>query len=288
MELIRMELRTTTTKTTTAATRNGDSNTNGEVMMEANNNTRKIYAVMGHGIPRGLLCHLVEVARDWLSYHHHPSDDTQSDEQANESTTSQTTNQQSSDNVKLAFTNTLNSTLLHQHTIRTTNTHGVTTTLPSLPNEWDRDFEMYMVMMDRMASRMASLAIPSPSDGMENNVDDATLGTGSIVTPSQLTRWDVTITKKETLPTRSLLLPGINPLLAGGQGGGSNNRSRRVKGTMARRHEPILTLEWVKKENNKFSNIVLRLQDDDDTENNLQDGSRDPITLVFDGEYVAP
>jgi len=259
--------------------------------MEANNNTRKIYAVMGHGIPRGLLCHLVEVAKDWLSYHHRISDDAQSNEEANESsTTSQITmNRQSSDNVKLAFTNTPNSMLLDQHTIRMTNASGVTTTLPSLPKEWDGDFEMYMVMMDRMASRMAPLAIPSSSDNnmgdddnAENNVD-ATLGTGSIVTPSQLVRWDVTITREQTLPM-SLSLPDTNPLLAGGQCGGSNRRGR-VKGTT--RHEPILTLEWVRKENNDFSNIVLRLQNDD-AENNLQDGSRDPITLVFDGEYVAP
>mmetsp|Transcript_22127 Transcript_22127/g.48123 ORF Transcript_22127/g.48123 Transcript_22127/m.48123 type:complete len:271 (-) Transcript_22127:8-820(-) len=249
--------------------------------------TRKIYAMTGHGVPSGLLQQLVDAARGWLQYQH-PS--TAPNLQLQHA---------SSPSKKIMFASTPHSTLLDRDRIMITNTHGTIHAFPSLPKEWEHDFEMYMVVMNRMGSRLASLAIPSSSidaDCKTNNLsDDAdnstkrmmesntrpTLGTGSIVTPSQLKQWNVTIMKGEALPMS--LLPN-NSLMGSSSGQGGGKRGRHGG-------EPInntskLSLEWVRKEND-CCNVILRLQDEGTK--NVHEGSiSDPISLVFEGEYVPP
>mmetsp|Transcript_5923 Transcript_5923/g.10397 ORF Transcript_5923/g.10397 Transcript_5923/m.10397 type:complete len:82 (+) Transcript_5923:1-246(+) len=79
------------------------------------------------------------------------------------------------------------------------------------------------------------------------------------------------------------LLPN-DPLLVGSDRGSSKRGRHHGEGIMV--HTPKLTLEWVRKEIDCW-NVILRLQDDGATENS-HGGPRDPISLVFEGAYVAP
>lgn len=229
---------------------------------------RKIYAVRGHGVPAGLFRRSIEAARGWLAL---PS--------AEDSVVR--TKRRSL--AKISFSNTPNSMMLDQTRIRTQCASGVDAALPPLPGDWEGDFELYMTVMDRMASRLASVAIPPRGDesssvnlakngAVAEELSEcnfaATLGTGSIVTPSRLTKWDVTITKGEVLPVS--LLP------VGKQG-------RHRDGTQA----PRLTLEWARRKERDFLSVILRLQDGGAAENDSLGAARGPLSMVFDGEYVS-
>lgn len=152
--------------------------------------SRKIYAITGHGVQVGLLRGLVDAARGWLS------------------NASASSGRGQSPCTKISFANMPDSPLLDRSRMRIVDDLGVADELASLPSGWERDFEMYMVVMDRMGSRLASLVIPPPgvveggnakfpdeddADAAPNGsgfevAGDATLGTGSVVTPSRL-KW---------------------------------------------------------------------------------------------------
>ena len=242
------------------------------------NSTRKIYAITGHGVPNSLIQHMLNVARNWLLYH--PSTTTNNKEEIGH-TTKQSSSSMSN---QILFSNQHNSTLLNQDQIKIIDMHGITQTLLSLPNEWENDLELYMVVMHRIGSRLASMAMQPnmnncnaylfDSNNSTDDVDDGdvyvgkpekiddTLGIGSsVVTPSQLRQWNVTIMKGESLPLS--LLPGCN----------NNHDVKRRKQT-----EGNLTIEWKKQRNDCWS-VVLRLQDEGQSERD------DPISLVFDGVY---
>lgn len=241
------------------------------------NSTRKIYAITGHGVPNSLIQHMVNVARSWLLYH--PSTTNNSEKIGH--TTKQSSSSMSN---QILFTNQHNSTLLNHDQIKIIDMHGITQTLFSLPNEWENDLELYMVVMHRIGSRLASMAMQPnmnnnaylfDSNNSTDDVDDGdtyvgkpekiddTLGIGSsVVTPSQLRQWKVTIMKGESLPLS--LLPGCN----------NQHDFKRRKQT-----EGNLTIEWQKKREDCW-NVILRLQDEGQSEG--------PISLVFDGQYVPP
>ena len=274
--------------------------------------TRKIYSITGHGVPKGLLCQMLNVARDWLLHKHNDIDD--HDPSSSISSPASTANM----NMKITFTNTPNSTItLNQHQIQVINSNGITSTLlPSnigLPTNWEHDFEMYMVIMDRIGSRLASHASKATTTNDEEELSTLTLGTsGSIITPSLLQQWNVTIMKGEALPL-SLLPHGYYgqsiPIGTSSQGSSSSKQGRRrVEYTKHHDHVvPKLTLELcnpIQKKKNKTSemglggdcgtwNVILRLQDNGDTTMTSTDESgivhqrRDPVSLVFEGEYVA-
>lgn len=218
--------------------------------------TRKIYAITGHGIPSGLLAQLLDEARGWLLNQHQLTGQNM-----------QSLNSTAASSVKMLFTNTPNSAMLDESRIRTVNVHGVTTKLASLPSEYERDFEMFMVVMDRVASRAASLA----ADNTETLVDDALVGTGSFVSPSKLNQWNVTFMKGEALP---LSLMPKNPGVGSGLDSGKQGRHKDA---------PILTLEWVMNTKSDCWNVILRLQDDGSSA--TRGGTRDPLSLIFNGEY---
>ncbi|KAL7544494.1 hypothetical protein ACHAWF_007872 [Thalassiosira exigua] len=173
--------------------------------------------------------------------------------------------------------------------MRAVDVRGAAAKMASLPVEWERDFELFMVAMDRMASRMASLAVSSlGADDDDNHDDDNRIdgygpmgteddGTGSVVTPSQLVRWDVMIMKGEALP------PSLMPTPQSPRGPGAGSR-----GTA-----PWLTMEWAKgsRRDRVRRRVVLRLQDVGahgvEALPDLGSGL-DPVSLVFEGEYVPP
>ena len=259
--------------------------------------TRKIYAITGHGVPTSLIEHMINVARSWLLLYH-PFSSCPSTTNKKEEKIGHTNNKQSSMNTQILFTNQHNSTLLNQDQIKIIDMHGITQTLPSLPNEWKDDLELYMVVMHRIGSRLASMAMPNNIINNNNNAylfdsnnktDDADdgdntyvgkpekmndtlvvgIGSSSVVTPSQLKRWNVTIMNGESLP--SSLLPGCNTINVD-----KGNDKRRKQGG-----EGNLTVEWKKKRNDCW-NVILRLQDEG------QSDRKCPISLVFDGEYIPP
>lgn len=243
---------------------------------------RKLYSITGHGVPNGLLSQLVDAARGWLTHNGVDGPNQQSSLPPHEHATSAF--------VKISFANVPNSTLLDQTRIRAVNARGAVGHLTSLPSEWERDFEMYMVVMDRMGSRLASLAnVPCGADSdhsdeqnprdeeTEIDTDAATGAAGSVIIPSQLKWWDVTIMRGEALPMSllpSYSLPGSsNAILAGDRKRGGHG------GAEAKADPPRLSLEWTKDERGRW-NVVLRLQDGGNM--------RDPISLVFEGHYDAP
>jgi hypothetical protein len=179
--------------------------------------------LVGHGVPTGLLHQLCDAAKGWLGMrqrtkatsHNNNNNDGDDDAQQQE--------QQSQQYDQISFTNVPNTALLDTERIYCTissnpqlstdnddtNNHSddsITTlspttttssqevlTLSSLPTEWDYDIEMYMVVMDRIASRMASTAFMAhPLTHTDSiGIKDETI----IVTPSQLIQYNVTITR---------------------------------------------------------------------------------------------
>ena len=237
---------------------------------------RKIYVLTGHGVPSELLLHLIQVVRGWtISLSSLPQ--------------STQTHHHLSSIVQFSFQNVHNSTLLDRDQIQLIHDNGSTSKLIEDNNyqmlnhggDWEHEFDLYMVVMDRIASRLASLVLLNPHpphhshadmstttvDGKYcNSNEEATIGSsGSLITPASLTKWNVTMMKGEALPL-SLLV--------------SSKERQQSSNT-------ILTVEWVlNKRRNDCCNIILRLQDDGST-TDLEDGrGREPISLVFDGMYV--
>ena len=257
---------------------NNNGNNNHSGSDEVVTDVRKIYALTGHGVPSELLSHLIQVVRGWT---------TTSSSSAAQSTQTQ---HSSSSIVQISFQNVHNSTILNRDEIQVIHANGITSNRTENSNnqmlnhggDWEHDFDLYMVVMDRIASRLASFVLTQPYhhdhsdvsskvDGEAHTNNEATLGSsGSVINPASLKRWNVTVMKGEALPLS--LLP------MGRQGERQQQQSSM-----------ILTVEWVmsKHSRNDCCNIILRLQDDGSTTGlDLDDGgSREPISLVFDGVY---
>eukprot|EP00985_Skeletonema_marinoi_P002444 scaffold1019_cov97-Skeletonema_marinoi.AAC.22 len=259
---------------------NNNGNNNHSGSDEVVTDVRKIYALTGHGVPSELLSHLIQVVRGWT---------TTSSSSAAQSTQTQ---HSSSSIVQISFQNVHNSTILNRDEIQVIHANGITSNQTENSNhqmlnhggDWEHDFDLYMVVMDRIASRLASFVLTQPChhdhsdisskvDGEAHTNNEATLGSsGSVINPASLKRWNVTMMKGEALPLS--LLP------MGRQGERQQQQSLM-----------ILTVEWVmsKHSRNDCCNIILRLQDDGST-TGLDDGDgesrgREPISLVFDGVY---
>ncbi len=239
---------------------------------------RKLYDLEGHGVPTELLSYLIQMVRGWTAPPPQPL---------------VAQSQNASPVVQFTFQNIPNSTLLNRDQIQLIHANGYTTKLTENGNhhhmlnhgggDWEHDFDLYMVVMDRIASRLASFALLHPprhshnygsdtstaiDDGGDDNNNEAALGSsGSVITPASLQHWNVTMMEGEALPLT--LLP-------------------------IRKREPqsssiVLTVEWVlnnKRGRNDCCNVVLRLQDDGLAAGDFDDGGREPISLVFDGVYV--
>ena len=249
---------------------NGNNNHSGST------DVRKLYALTGHGVPSELLAYLIQVVRGWTT--------SSSSSSAAQSTQTQ---HSSSSIVQISFQNVHNSTILNRDEIQVIHANGITSKHAENSNyqmlnhggDWEHDFDLYMVVMDRIASRLASFVLTQPYhhdhscasskvDGEAHTNNEATLGSsGSVINPASLKRWNVTMMKGEALPLS--LLP------MGRQG------ERQQQSSM------ILTVEWVmsKHSRNDCCNIILRLQDDGSTTGLDDGGSREPISLVFDGVY---
>ncbi|KAL7466136.1 hypothetical protein ACHAXS_006434 [Conticribra weissflogii] len=221
------------------------------------NAVRKIYALKGHGVPQGLLQQMVNIGREWLQ-----NSLVYGSTNANNAVSSAKVSAR-----KISLTNVPGSTFLDTDNVRVTDAKGKTytvsaTTTISTTNhnkqasfpyaftttsastslspfrndeDWERNLEMYMVVMNRIGSRLAFVGL-----GLDND---------SIVTPARLNQWDVTITKGESLPAS--LLPSFLTKC-----GNKAIGKESVEGAV-----PILTVEWIPK-SREISNIVLRLQDE--------------------------
>ena len=248
-----------------------------------NNSTdvRKIYVLEGHGVPIQLLSHLIHAVQSWTA-----STTTTTNSSSNNSSN---TSQSSSQIVQISFENIHNTTMLNRDVIQIMYANGNTVSHQQIimgiteeeNNDWEHDFELYMVVMDRIASRLASIVL-SGNDNKNDEVattTDSTLGSsGSMITPASLKRWNVTMMKGEALPL-SLL--------------------KKEKEGLRRRQEYhykqsiFLTVEWVMKNRSRnCCNIVLRLQHDGmlqdesgSSSSTKRESGRDPISLVFDGVY---
>lgn len=255
---------------------------------------RKIYVLTGHGVPTELLSHLIQVVRGWTI-------------------TSSTTQKQhsSSSVVQFSFQNVHNSTLLNRDEIQVIHANGTTSklfdttsnnhSLLSTNNngdDWEHDFELYMVVMDRIASRLASFVLLQPRSDMstttlavdDHNNNEAILGSsGSVITPASLKRWNVTMMKGEALPLSLLPMDRHHYKSCGKDIPDGGNSTRRREGGKQPQSPIILTVEWVmnNKGSNDCCNIILRLQDDGSLVSGLDDerSRDDPISLVFDGVY---
>ena len=215
---------------------------------------RKIYALAGHGVPDGLFRRLTEAGRDWLSCGPKSA-------------------------IRTTFANAPGTAMLDREAIRVVFADGTVASLPTLPPGWERDLETYMVVMDRVGSRLASIALsPDGRDDFDRETLEAT-GTGTVVVPADLQSWNVAVMKGESLPTS--LLPSWERLLSADGG-------RRRDHAGNDRRPPVLTAEWVRKTNDRWK-VVLRLQEVG-TDDSAGRGTprRDPTSLVFEGTYAPP
>eukprot|EP01082_Thalassiosira_pseudonana_P002380 g2381.t1 g2381 contig11:1353478-1354653(-) len=235
----------------------------------------KLYRLSGHGIPNSLLWHLMSVGREWLM---HPT--TSLDEQTSSINTTreatapsetQSTTTKSQNDVRISFSNIPNSTLVNSNQVLKTSDKDITSTI-SLPNEWEHDLELYLVAMDRIASRLGSVAFPTSCTAFVGGGNVATVGTmGSVITLADLKRWNVTVRKGEVPPMGLLVSKSCD----GGE------RATRM---------PLLTVEWVRESEDCWK-VILRVQDDGDgadydtLETSDRHAKRDPVSLVFEGSY---
>ena len=256
---------------------------------------RKIYVLEGHGVPIQLLSHLIQAVQSWTTS---TTTTTTSNNNKSSSSSNNNTSQSSSQIVQISFENIHNTTMLNRDVIQIMYANGNTTvgsqqqqfimgtTEEEENNDWEHDFELYMVVMDRIASRLASIVLFG--NDTENGEVAATTATatdsilgssGSMITPASLKRWNVTMMKGEALPLS---------LLRKEKEEGLRRQEHRYKQSI------FLTVEWVMKNRGRdCCNIVLRLQNDgmvqDDSggsSSGTKRGSgRDPISLVFDGVY---
>eukprot|EP00984_Skeletonema_dohrnii_P025836 scaffold15014_cov92-Skeletonema_dohrnii-CCMP3373.AAC.1 len=204
------------------------SSNNGNNIHSGSTDVRKLYALKGHGVPSELLAYLIQVVRGWTT----------------SSVAKSTQTQHSSSIVQISFQNVDNSTILNRDEIQIIHANGITSNRTENSNhqmlthggDWEHDFDLYMVVMDRIASRLASFVLTQPYhhdhsdasskvDEEAHTNNEATLGSsGSVINPASLKRWNVTMMKGEALPLS--LLP------MGRQG------ERQQQSSM------ILTVEW--------------------------------------------
>lgn len=211
-----------------------------------NESKRKIYALMGHGVPDSLLKHIVSTGRTWLCSHNDLVLAADYDAYIAKPTTVQP--KPTDSGVHLILRNTPNSTMLDREMVLKTNACG-SASLIQWPTAWDHDFELLVVVMNRIGSRLSSVILRSDTKFTTNDTNNEEV---SILVPSDLEKWSVSIRKGEVLPFQ--LLPDYSTL--------------------------ILTVEWIYNSNDSWT-IILRLQD-----RGLNGSKIYPLSLVFEGVYV--
>ncbi len=304
---------TTTTSVATTEKKEGDDSTTatngGDYSTGCSIGRRRgigrMYDMTGHGVPVGLLRHLCDAARDWLGMttrrhrHRHRRRKSMANPPNEDDDGGIDGKDHNEDRVRrrydeISFANVPNATLLDTDRIGivvTAATTGASSShlLPSLPAEWEHDLEMYMVVMDRIGSRMATLAMTAVvvDDGDVDGDDDIDTRktTGSIVAPSRLRKWDVTIVRGngEAYSASSMVRKGDDGKDRNGDGGGV--------GVRAPLSVPTLSLEWARVTDECWK-VVLRLHDRGVVvvakEHEVGGSRRDSVSLVFEGEYVPP
>jgi hypothetical protein len=312
--------------------------------------------LVGHGVPTGLLHQLCDAAKGWLGMRQQQQQQQQTKDKARHSNDddddAQQQEQQSKQYDQISFTNIPNTTLLDTERIYctmssnpqlsinnddtnnysddTTTTSSPTTTpsqevqrLSSLPTEWDYDIEMYMVVMDRIASRMASIAIMAHPPTHKNSIG---ITDGSIiVTPSQLNQYNVTITRGsatfllyDNIISSSSSVSTTPTALARRSVGNDRWKNQRRRRSLDNNSNedtavdagdlspppPTLTLEYVHKSNGSANQTISDDSDNDDDccwkviltlQNHQPMGkckhqatTNTSVSLIFEGEYVLP
>eukprot|EP00804_Cyclotella_cryptica_P011013 CCRYP_017492-RA/>CCRYP_017492-RA protein AED:0.02 eAED:0.02 QI:161/1/1/1/1/1/2/511/454 len=238
---------------------------------------RKLYVLVGHGVPNSLLEHFVSTGREWLRFPSLTSDAGDESAAQMRSMPTPTHSQHRNSAIQISMCSVSRSTLLDPDRILKTHSNG-TTSLIQWPVEWGHDLELFMVVMNRICSRLSSVVMRhnnekgddknSPYTEAQSVLNNFTPGTGSVIIPSKLLQWNVTIRKGEMLPF--YLLP---PLGA-------------ISGSQKESNPPIMTVEWIRNGFNCWK-IVLRLQDEVmHTKNSLGAmKKRDPISMMFEGVY---
>lgn len=238
---------------------------------------RKLYVLVGHGVPNSLIEHFISAGREWLRCPLSSSVGGGESAGQTRSTPTPTSSQSEHSAMQISLCSISNSTLLDTDRIFKTNSNG-TTSLFQWPLEWGHDLELFMVVMNRICSRLSSVVMKhnveaggSLKTGDASINDNITLGTGSVIIPSNLRRWNVTIRKGVILPFH--LLPSLGAI-------GSCNRESNL---------PIITVEWLRNGFNCWK-IVLRLQNEGRKINNSLETvfKCDPISLMFEGVYEPP
>lgn len=221
---------------------------------------RKIYTLIGHGVPNSLFEHFISTGREWLNCQNSMMSSTKAKHFA-KPVLPRTPPQKTNSAVHLSLRNIPNCTILDRERILKTNASG-TTSLIQWPPEWDHDLELFMVAMNRIGSRLSSIVMkPDTHTPTELVTGDA--AAGSVIIPSDLDKWNVSIRKGEVLPFSMLPLSQQDNTL-------------------------VLTVEWLRNSPDCWT-IILRLQDDFIDSNAAAKGLiRDPISLVFEGVYVTP
>ena len=279
---------------------------------DCTNSTRKIYSLVGHGVPTGLLHQLCDAAKGWLGMRQRTKATSHNNNNDDDDDAQQQDQPQQYD--QISFTNIPNTTLLDTKRIYcticsnqrrsndndddtnedddpttksspTSTTSQEMITLSSLPKEWDYNIEMYMVVMDRIASRMASIASmahPPPrsrrssssssssSDWRDDESIESTIDDSIIITPSQLQQYNVTITRASATASPNSLLLDKNHIsllntttptktIAIARGSVGNDRRKQRRGRSIDNSDndvvdvnlppPNLTLEYVHKSN---------------------------------------
>jgi hypothetical protein len=307
--------------------------------------------LVGHGVPTGLLHQLCDAAKGWLGMRqrtkatsHNNNNDGDDDAQQQE--------QQSQQYDQISFTNIPNTALLdteriyctissnpqlytdnddtNNHSDDSTKTLSPTTTtssqevltLSSLPTEWDYDIEMYMVVMDRIASRMASIAFMAhPLTHTDSiGIKDETI----IVTPSQLIQYNVTITRGSATflssdgNNISSLATTTTPTAFARRRSVENDRRKQRRSLDNNSNaetaidagdlppqSPTLTLEYVQKSNGSANQttmsdesndddyccwkVILKLHDHRPMGKSIHQATTNTSVLfIFEGEYVLP
>ncbi|KAL3826640.1 hypothetical protein ACHAXA_009081 [Cyclostephanos tholiformis] len=260
----------------------------------------RTYDLTGHGVPVGLLRHLCDSARGWLgittrgqnrrirpNVTNPPRDDVNGNDNDDHHDHDDGCRRRYD---RISFANVPNSTLLDTDRIGIVGpaTVAVSSHLPSLPVEWEHDLEMYMVVMDRIGSRMAALAMTAVvndyDDGDNDNDIDPRKTAGSIVAPSRLRKWDVTIAgggHGEASSASSVVRVGDGRDRSGGVSGAHR------RGVNAPPPTPTLSLAWAHMTGECWK-VVLRLHDCGVVSEGREGGGprKDSVSLLFEGEYV--
>ena len=241
--------------------------------VEKNKRVRNLYVLVGHGVPNSLLEHFISSGRKWLQCPSLSSTDdayTINKEPSSEATSLQHT----SSAIQLSLCNISNSTLMDPNKILKTSANGTTASI-NWPLDWEHDLELFMVVMNRIGSRLSSVAAGGDKEyDNDNTVSNVSVaqGTGSVIIPSNLQQWNVAIRKGEVLPFDLLPSP-----------------TGSVLGTCQKYdNSPQLVVEF---SHSAFDcwKVVLRLQDEGiDMQDAPAEFRKDPMSLIFEGVYDSP